>query len=90
MVWSEASPTEASPIEASPIETNNHTNISSMEQGVAHKGQKGFGARLMSPMVLNILVGDAFHNIFDGIAIASAFSSCNGKLYVYIHTYIHT
>ena len=31
-----------------------------------------------SPIVLNILVGDFFHNLFDGIAIGSAFLSCGG------------
>ncbi len=56
-----------------------HTSVSNMEQGNAQKDEKSFGARLMSPVVLNILVGDAFHNIFDGVAIASAFSSCNGE-----------
>jgi len=32
----------------------------------------------MSPIVINILVGDFFHNLFDGIAIGSAFLSCGG------------
>jgi zinc transporter ZupT len=31
-----------------------------------------------SPIVVNILVGDFFHNLFDGIAIGSAFLSCGG------------
>lgn len=35
---------------------------------------------LMSAVVINILVGDAFHNLFDGIAIAAAFGMCNGEV----------
>jgi len=31
---------------------------------------------LSSPLILNILVGDVFHNLFDGIAIGSAFRAC--------------
>lgn len=54
----------------------------SLEAGAEQK--KGFCMRLMSPVVLNILVGDAFHNVFDGIAIAAAFSSCNGKEFEYV------
>jgi zinc transporter ZupT len=41
--------------------------------------------RMLSPIIINILVGDAFHNIFDGVAIASAFSSCSG---MYVRVYV--
>uniref|UniRef100_A0A7S0XRM1 Uncharacterized protein n=1 Tax=Hemiselmis andersenii TaxID=464988 RepID=A0A7S0XRM1_HEMAN len=73
-------PTIPVPLGAAP--QKHSRGIAAEEAQVERSEGKGSAASssqystLLQPIVVNILVGDFFHNLFDGIAIASAFRAC--------------